>query len=59
MIRFLYDMAKLIPLLSKLIDLIEQQMRERAASKRLDEKDRAVDSAIAAARGLPDEQDRK
>lgn len=54
MASLLLNLLRLVPLVAKLVEYIEQTLRERAALKRKDEKDAAVDAAVADVNRLRD-----
>lgn len=59
MIKLLYAIAKAIPALQKILDKLFGEGRELSASKRLANKDNAVDAAIDGMRKRKAEQQRK
>ena len=59
MIKLLYAIAKAIPALQKILDKLFGEGRELSASKRLANKDNAVDAAIDGMRGDKVKQQRK
>ena len=59
MIKLLYAIAKAIPALQKILDKLFREGRVLSASRRLDAKDAAVDSAVDRLHKRKTEQQRK